>query len=91
MPTKAQNRATAKYKKNNYHRIPVEVKKDFYEEIKAAAEAEGETVGAYVKRAIRERMDARNAEAAEDRIPETSAEGTQDAAEGKKEAQPMKL
>lgn len=49
-----------KYAKNNLKRIPLDVQKEKYEEIKAAATAAGETVNGYIKKAIDERME-RNA------------------------------
>ena len=45
------------YQKEKLKRIPLEVKKEKYEEIKAAADAVGETVNGYIKKAIDERME----------------------------------
>lgn len=45
-----------KYAKENLKRIPLDVQKEKYEEIKAAADAAGEKVNGYIKRAIDERM-----------------------------------
>lgn len=47
----------AEYTKKNLKRIPLNVHKDKYEEIKAAAEASGESVNGYIKKAIDERME----------------------------------
>ena len=44
------------YAKKNLKRIPLDVQKEKYEEIKAAAECAGETVKGYIKKAIDERM-----------------------------------
>lgn len=55
--TDAQRQATAKYKEKNIKRIPLDVQKEKYEEIKAAAEAVGEKVNTYIKKAIDERME----------------------------------
>lgn len=44
------------YAKKNLKRIPLDVQKEKYEEIKAAANLEGETVNGYIKKAIDERM-----------------------------------
>lgn len=55
--TDAQRQATAKYKEKNIKRIPLDVQKEKYEEIKAAAEAAGEKVNTYIKKAIDERME----------------------------------
>ena len=60
-PTDAQKRATAKYKKKKLKRIPLDVQKEKYEEIKTAAAASGETVNGYIKKAIDERMQRDNA------------------------------
>ena len=45
------------YAKNKLKRIPLDVQKEKYEEIKAAADAVGETVNGYIKKAIDERME----------------------------------
>ena len=44
------------YQKKNLKRIPLDVQKEKYEEIKAAADAAGEPVNGYIKKAIDERM-----------------------------------
>lgn len=53
-------KASQKYKANNIKRIPLDVPKEKYETIKTAAEAAGESVNGYIKRAIDERMDRDN-------------------------------
>lgn len=45
------------YAKKSLKRIPLDVQKEKYEEIKAAAEAAGEKVNTYIKKAIDERME----------------------------------
>lgn len=45
------------YAKKNLKRIPLDVQKEKYEEIKEAATAAGETVNGYIKKAIDERME----------------------------------
>ena len=55
--TEAQKRATAKYKEKALKRIPLDVQKEKYEEIKSAAEKAGETVNGYIKKAIDRRME----------------------------------
>ena len=45
------------YAKKNLTRIPLDVQKEKYEEIKAAAETSGESVNDYIKKAIDERME----------------------------------
>lgn len=46
-----------KYARENLKRIPLDVQKEQYDKIKAAAEAEGESVNGYIKRAVDERME----------------------------------
>lgn len=46
-----------KYKKENYKRIPLEVSKDKYEQIKEHAAANNETVNGFIKRAIDETIE----------------------------------
>lgn len=45
-----------KYAKTKLKRIPLDVQKEKYEQIKVAAEKAGETVNGYIKKAIDERM-----------------------------------
>lgn len=44
------------YAKRALKRIPLDVQKEKYEEIKIAADATGESVNGYIKKAIDERM-----------------------------------
>ena len=46
-----------KYAKAKLKRIPLDVQKEKYDEIKAAATAAGESVNGYIKRAVDERME----------------------------------
>ena len=46
-----------KYARDNIHRIPLDVQKDFYKKIKASAESVGESVNGYIKKAIKMRME----------------------------------
>ena len=55
--TEAQKQSRYNYAKNNLKRIPLDVQKEEYEEIKAAADAADEKVNGYIKKAIRERME----------------------------------
>ncbi|MCC8060742.1 MAG: hypothetical protein LIO81_07910 [Clostridiales bacterium] len=55
--TENQKQARYNYAKKNLKRIPLDVQKEKYEEIKAAAGAAGETVNGYIKTAIDERME----------------------------------
>ena len=45
------------YQKSKLKRIPLDVQKEKYEEIKAAADYAGESVNGYIKKAIDERME----------------------------------
>lgn len=48
------------YAKNKLKRIPLDVQKEKYEEIKAAAIAAGESVNGYIKKAVDQRMERDN-------------------------------
>ncbi len=52
--SKAQQKATAKYIKNNYDEIKIRVYKDTKSEIQAVAEKQGDSLNAYIKKAVRE-------------------------------------
>lgn len=56
--SKAQQAAVHKYVKNNYARIEITVKKDMKPFIEAAAKANNESVGKYVKRALQAQYEA---------------------------------
>ncbi len=58
--SKAQQKAVAKYMKENYDEIKVRVKKGRKDEIKAHAEAMGEKVNEFIGRAISETMERDN-------------------------------
>lgn len=45
------------YAKSKYKRVPLDVTKDKYEQIKAAADAAGESVNGYIKTAVEQRME----------------------------------
>ena len=49
------------YANNKLKRIPLDVQKEKYEEIKAAATAAGESVNGYIKKAVDQRMERDNA------------------------------
>ena len=55
--TDAQKQARYNYAKKSLKRIPLDVQKEKYEEIKAAADKTGESVNGYIKKAIDERME----------------------------------
>ena len=55
--SKAQQKAVSKYMKENYDEIKVRVAKGQKDEIKAHAESKGESVNAFINRAIDEAME----------------------------------
>ena len=55
--TESQKQARYNYAKKSLKRIPLDIQKEKYEEIKAAADAAGEKVNRYIKKAIEERME----------------------------------
>ena len=55
--TKAQQRATAKYVKENYDRIEVKVPKGEKDRLKAHAERMGESLNGFIQRSITEAME----------------------------------
>lgn len=58
MPISEKRRETMmEYARKNLKRIPLDVQKDSYEQIKAHAEARGESVNGFIKRAIDEAME----------------------------------
>lgn len=51
------NKQNYKYRRGKYKRVSVDVEKDFFEtRLKPAADAEGVTVGRYVKDAVAEKL-----------------------------------
>ena len=61
MPTtEAQNKAHYNYAKKSLKRIPLDVQKTQYDEIKAAADVAGVPVNTYIKQAIVEKMEREN-------------------------------
>lgn len=55
--TEAQKQARYKYAQKSLKRIPLDVQKEKYEEIKTAADAAGESVNGYIKAAIDQRIE----------------------------------
>lgn len=55
--TESQKQARYNYAKKSLKRIPLDVQKEKYEEIKTAAEKAGESVNGYIKKAVDERME----------------------------------
>ena len=60
--SKAQQKAVNKYMKENYDRINLTVAKGKKDQIKAHAEARGESVNAFINRAIDEAMEREGAQ-----------------------------
>lgn len=54
--TENQKQSRYKYAKKALKRIPLDVQKEKYDQIKAAADRAGETVNGYIKKAIEERL-----------------------------------
>ena len=50
--SKAQQKATAKYIKNNYDEMKIRIKKGAKQLIQTAAQEQNESVNAYIKKAI---------------------------------------
>ena len=50
--TAAQKRAETKYRNTHIKRVPLDLQLDFYDQTKQAAEAAGESVNGFIKRAI---------------------------------------
>ncbi|MGI6095018.1 MAG: hypothetical protein ACOYBL_06255 [Lachnospiraceae bacterium] len=57
MPNEKKTQYDIEYAKKKLKRIPLDVQKEKYEEIKTAADTAGETVNGYIKKAIDERME----------------------------------
>ena len=55
--SEAQRRAVAKYNAANYDRVELRLDKGRKETVKAHAEAQGESLNAFINRAITETMD----------------------------------
>ena len=49
---KERGKALAQYRKEHFKRIPLDVKPALYEQVKAAADAEGLPVNVWIRRAI---------------------------------------
>lgn len=55
--SESQKKAHYKYERENIKRIPLDVQKSKYDEIKAAADHANESVNGYIKRAVDMRME----------------------------------
>jgi len=54
--TDAKRRANDKYIRENYERLPVSYSKTFCQLVRAAAEASGESLAGFVRKAIEDRI-----------------------------------
>ena len=55
--TKETYEATKRYKNERIKRVPLDMQKDDYEVLKAAAEVAGEKVNEFIKKAIKDRLE----------------------------------
>lgn len=55
--SESQKQARYNYAKKSLKRIPLDVQKEKYEEIKTAATSVGESVNGYIKKAVDQRME----------------------------------
>lgn len=55
--TEAQRKASAKWQKQNYSRIPLDVRPEYHEQLKQIAKSHNMTLGAYIKQAIAEKIE----------------------------------
>ena len=55
--SEAQKKSAIKYKNTHIKRIPLDVQLEEYEQIKAHADASGESVNGYIKNAIKSRIE----------------------------------
>ena len=55
--TESQKKASIKWQKENYSRIPLDVPKEYHEQLKAIAKSNGMKLGGYIKQAIAEKIE----------------------------------
>lgn len=55
--TEAQRKASVKWQKEHYSRIPLDVSPEYHKQLKEVAKNKGMTLGAYIKEAIAEKME----------------------------------
>ncbi len=67
--SQAQGRASQKYAKTHYRRIPLDVRVEKFEEIKAAADTVREPVNTFIKKSIDLRLEAIRSNDQEDTAP----------------------
>lgn len=81
--TEKRKESMYRYAKENLKRIPLDMQKSVYEEIKLHAESRKESVNGFIKRAISETLERDKATAGGDGIPvlPVSSKGAQEDAE----------
>lgn len=52
----ARKKSTLEYRARSIKRISVDVKAEYYDRVKSAADSSGESLSGYVKKALNERM-----------------------------------
>ncbi len=55
--TEAQKKATIKYNKKTYKRIPLDVRIEEYEALKAYTDKTGESINGFIRRLIKENIE----------------------------------
>ena len=55
--SKAQNKATQKYKKASYKRIPLDVRVEEYDVLKEYCDSKGEPINGFIRRIIKEAIE----------------------------------
>lgn len=56
MTSDAQKRANIKWKRKNYKRVPLDLKQDYYDAVKAFLDERGYKVNTYIKAALSEKL-----------------------------------
>lgn len=84
--TEKRKESMYRYAKENLKRVPLDMQKSVYEEIKLHAESRKESVNGFIKRAISETLERDKAISSDDDIPASpvpskDAEGPQEDAE----------
>ena len=55
--SESQKKASVKWQKNNYSRIPLDVRPEDHKRLKAIAKASGKTLGGWIKEAMAEKIE----------------------------------
>lgn len=54
--TESQKKATIKYARTHLKRVPLDLKKDYYDAVKVFLDERGQTVNGYIKAALSEKL-----------------------------------